>query len=461
MVEDSRTPVTGKVGLAKDWTQGSILKNLLTLSWPMIVSNSLNVMGPTVDMIWIGRLGASDIAAVGVSGLVVMLVNAIIMGLFTGYRSMVARKIGARDPAGAVNVARQAFALAVIYSIVLAVIGIVFAEQMLGLLGLSPDVIDLGAAYLRINFIGMAAMSFRSMADGTMQASGDTMTPMKISVIFRGVHIALCPFLIFGWGPFPELGITGAAYTGVISQSLGTIIGLWILMSGRSRLRLTFRGFRFDWPIVWQINRIGLPASIMSLQMQLGSLIVMRVVAPFGTLAVAAHTLAQRWDFLLFMPLMGLGMSAGVLVGQNLGAHKPERAEKNGWVALILSEGIMLLASVLLFVGVKWAVRMFSSDPALDEIAGTYLRIATAGYAVAAFSMVLQQCIAGAGDTVPPMIISLVSIWIIQVPLSFAFTNIDSLGFYGVRWAMVCSSVLGALAYFIYFRSGRWKRKRV
>jgi putative MATE family efflux protein len=460
MAEKQKTPL-GSKAFSKDFTQGSILRNLLTLSWPMIVSNSLNVLGPTVDMIWIGRLGASDIAAVGVAGLVVMLVNALIMGLFTGYRSMVARRIGSQDPEGAVNIARQAFVLAVIYSIILAAVGMVFAEPIMGLLGLQPDVIALGSSYLRINFVGMAAVSFRMMTDGTMQASGDTMTPMKISVIFRGMHLALCPFLIFGWGFFPELGIVGAAVTGVFSQSLGTAIGLWMLASGRSRLRLTFKGFRFDWPVILTINKIGLPASVMSLQMQLGSLAVMRVVTHFGTLAVAAHTLAQRWDMILMMPLMGLGMSAGVLVGQNLGALQPQRAEKNGWVAMALSEGLMLLFSLGMYLGVTGAVRVFSSDPALDEIAASYLRIATAGYLVVAFSMVLQQCIAGAGDTLPPMIISIINIWVIQVPLSFLLTSIDSIGFYGVRWAMVVSSTLGAIAYVIYYRSGRWKRRRV
>jgi putative MATE family efflux protein len=239
------------------------------------------------------------------------------------------------------------------------------------------------------------------------------------------------------------------------------VIGLWILMSGRSRLRLTFKGFQFHLPTMLTINKIGLPASIMSLQMQVGALALMRVVAPFGTLSVAAHSLAQRWDNLMYMPLMGLGISAGVLVGQNLGAHQPQRAEKNGWVALALAEGIMLLLALALFFGVKGAVRVFSSDPDLDSIAASYLRVAALGYTVIAISMVLQQCIAGAGDTLPPMIISIVSIWVIQVPLAMMLTKIDSVGFYGVRWAMVASSVLSALSYFVYYRWGPWKRKRV
>jgi putative MATE family efflux protein len=267
--------------------------------------------------------------------------------------------------------------------------------------------------------------------------------------------------MVFGLWIFPKLGVNGAAYTGVISQSLGTILGLWILMSGKSRLKLTLSGFRFDPATILRINRIGIPASVMALQMQFGQLILMHVVAPFGTLAVAAHTLGQRIDFLLFMPLMGLGMSSGVLVGQNLGARKPQRAERNGWIALALAETILGTAAILIFIFASGAVHIFSSDPALDSIASSYLRIACAAYAVAAFNMILQQCIAGAGDTVPPMIISIVSIWAIQIPLAFVLSQWDTLGFYGIRWAMVAGSVFGAIAYLIYFRKGLWKTKRV
>jgi putative MATE family efflux protein len=451
-----------KEGLAeRDWTQGSILKNLISLSWPMVVSNTLNVMGPTVDMIWIGRLGSDDIAAVGVAGLVVQLVNALIMGLFTGLRSMIARHVGADDRRGANHVAQQAFALAAFYAFTLAAIGFIFARPILSLLGLSPDVVDLGAPYLRIQFVAMAAMTFRTLSDGTMQASGDTMTPMKIAVVFRALHLALCPFLVFGLWIFPRLGVNGAALTGVISQSLGTLLGMWILMTGKSRLRLTLRGFRLDPSTIFRINRIGIPASVMSLQMQFGQLILMIVVAPFGTLAVAAHTLGQRIDFLLFMPLMGLGMSSGVLVGQNLGARQPQRAERNGWIALALAEAILGTAAILIFFFSTGVIHIFSSDPTLDGIASGYIRIACAAYAVAAFNMVLQQCIAGAGDTVPPMLISIFSIWFLQVPLAVVFSKWAGLGFYGVRWAMALGSGFGAVAYLIYFRQGRWKTKRV
>jgi putative MATE family efflux protein len=460
-MDETGTPAEQSPGIIRDWTQGSILRNLVSLSWPMIVANSLNVLGPTVDMIWVGRLGAADIAAVGIAGMVVMLANALLMGLFTGLRSMIARYVGARDPEGAIHVARQALIISTIVSILMAIIGIFVAEPMLKILGLDSELVILGAPYLRIQFIGMVAMSFRMMSDGTMQASGDTVTPMKLAVIFRALHLGLCPLLVFGVWIFPQMGINGAAITNVFSQSLGTVLGMSILVSGKSRLRLTFQGFRVDPHAIWSIIRIGVPASVMSLQMQIGQLALMRVVVPFGTAAVAAHTLGQRIDMVVFMPLMGLGISAGVLVGQNLGALQPLRAEKNGWVAVGLAQGLMVVWALILFFWAEGVVRIFSSDPSLEAIAGNYLRIAAVAYLVTSFYMILQQCIAGAGDTLPPMLISIVSIWILQIPLAYFLTRLDGLGVYGVRWAMVTGSVCGAIAYFVYFRCGRWKRKRV
>jgi putative MATE family efflux protein len=445
---------------ARDWTQGSILKNLLSLSWPMVVSNGLNVLGPTVDMIWLGKLGPDSMAAVGISGMVVMLVNALLMGIFTGLRSMVARFIGADDKEGAVHVAQQAFVIAGILGLIFALMGIWMDRWILGLLGVSSSVLEIGAAYMRINFIGMIAMSMRFTTDGIMQASGDTMNPMKLAIIFRVTHVILSPFLIFGWWIFPQLGATGAAVTGVFSQTVGTVLGLAMLMSGRSRLRISFDKFRFDLLVIWRLIKIGIPASVMGIQMQLGQLIMTTFVVQFGTAAVAAHSLCQRIDMLLAMPLMGIGASAGVLVGQNLGAHKPERAEKSGWTALAISEGILLVLGLLIMIFPVAVIHIFSTDPALDAIADTYVRIASLGYMIMAFSMVLQNCISGAGDTLPPMVIGLIIVWIIQIPLGWYLSH-TSLGVFGVRWAVVCGGFINMVAYTLYFRSGRWKNKRI
>ncbi len=453
----------GKRGAAfdKDWTKGGIFRNLWALSWPIIIGNGLNILGPTIDMIWVGRLGAASIAGVGIAGMVVMLLMMGRMGVNTGMRAMVARFVGTGDAEGANHVAQQAFAISGTYSIVMAAIGIFLAEPILSLFGVEADVVAEGVAYMRIMFVGSAAMSFRVMTQGIMQASGDVMTPMRISILFRFVHIALCPFLIFGWWIFPRLGVSGAAMTNIVSQSVGTALGLWILFTGRSRLRLSLRNFRLDPSTIWRIVKIGIPASIMGMQRSFGNLAVMWFMSPFGTLAVAAHTLGQRVERFLFMPGMGLGMGAGVLAGQNLGAQQPERAEKGGWLAAGLVAGFMLIASVAILLWAESIIRIFSPEPDLAEIASTFLRVAVAGYLMMGFNAVFRHCLSGAGDTLSPMVISILMIWVVQMPLAVLLPRVTNLGVYGVRWAIVAGMITGAVAYIIYFRLGRWKRKRV
>ena len=446
---------------ARDWTKGSIIGNLLSLSWPIMVSQSLNMVGPTIDMIWVGKLGAATIAGVGVGGMAVMLVNSIMMGLIVGLRAIIARFVGAGDARGANHVARQAFAISTIFSIVMASIGIFFAEPILIMFGLEADVVAEGAIYMRIMFVGSVAMSFRMVAEGIMQSSGDTVTPMKIAIVFRFLHVVLCPFLVFGWWIFPRLGVSGAALTNVISQSLGVTLGLWVLFSGRTRLRLNLSNFRLDPNIIWRVVRIGIPASIMGMQRNLGHLVLMWFMVPFGTLAVAAHTLCQRIDMILVMIGIGLGNGAGVLVGQNLGARQPERAARSGWLAASVVEGFMVIGALAILLWAESIIRIFNTEPALVELASTFLRIAAVGYLMLGFGVTLSHCISGAGDTVPPMLATLLTIWVVQMPLAFLLPQVTDLGIYGVRWAMVVGMAVGAVAYTTYFRLGRWKSKKV
>ena len=445
----------------RDWTKGSIIRNLWLLSWPMIVSSSLNMLGPTIDMIWVGKLGSASIAGVGVAGMAVMLVNSAMMGLNMGLRAMVARSIGAGDVRGANHVTQQAFVLSAGYSIVVAVIGILFAEPILILLGVEADVVAEGAVYLRIHFVGSAAMSFRMVTEGAMQASGDSVTPMKIGIIFRILHVALCPFLIFGWWIFPYMGVSGAAMTNVISQSLGTVAGLWILFTGRSRLRLTLRNFRLDLNIIWRIVRIGLPASVAGMERSIVNLMMMWFIVPFGTLAVAAHTLMQRIEMILLMTGMGLGQGAGVLAGQNVGAGQPERAERTAWLASGLVTAIMVVGSAVVLLWPASIIGIFNTEPGLVEITTVFLKIQIAGFLVLGVTAVLTECLNGVGDTMIPMLATLVTMWGVQLPMAYFLSRLTTLGVYGVRWSMVIALAMRAVTYVIYFWLGRWKRKRV
>ncbi len=445
----------------KDWTKGPVIGNLLLLSWPMVLMESLWVVSQIVDLIWVGRLGPSSIAGVGVANIVLMMVWAVDMGLLTGVRAMIARNIGAGDLPGANHIAGQALILSATWGMLVTLAGSLLAGAILRLFGVNAEVTAEGMAYLRIMFAGWLGMELLIMSLYVIQSSGDTITPMIIEALIRAVHLGLCPFLVLGWWLFPHLGVSGAALSNVISQALGAGIALWVLFRGRTRLRLTLRVFRLAPAIIWRILKISVPALVMSLQGALGSIIVMRFIAPFGTLAVAAHSLAARMEMFVFVPAMGLGTGAGVLVGQNLGAGQPERATKSAWLAVSFVEAFMVACSTVILLWAENIIAIFTTEPALIELGGTFLRIATASYLVMAFSSVLQNCIAGAGDTLPNMVVSITAVWAVQLPLAFFLPRVGNLGIYGVRWAMVANTFTGAIAYTTYFVLGRWKTKKV
>jgi putative MATE family efflux protein len=448
-------------GLTKDWTKGSILGNLLLLSWPMMMMEALYVMSQIVDMIWIGGLGPSAIAGVGVANTVLLLVMSMDFGLIVGVRAMVARHVGAGDIAGANYIAGQAFVLIVIWGALIMGTGILLAEPIIRMFGVEPQVVREGTAYLRIMFAGWVALEILVMGLYVIQSSGDTMTPLKIEFSIRVLHVTLCPFLVKGLWVFPQLGVRGAALSNVVSQTLGAGIGLWLLFRGYTKLRLTLRDFRFSFHITWRILKIGVPALIMTLQRSLGDLVLTRLIVPFGTLAVAAHSLASRVDMFLFMPGSGLGSGAGVLVGQNLGAHQPGRAERGAWLAVGFVEAFMVACSIVILLGSEAIMSIFTNEASLIHLGSIFLRIATASYLILAFVLVLQSCIAGAGDTVPNMIINIGMIWAVQSPLAFFLPRVTDLGVFGVRWAIVASTFAGTIAYMTYFRLGRWKVKKV
>ncbi|HEX9897420.1 MAG TPA: MATE family efflux transporter, partial [Dehalococcoidales bacterium] len=298
--------------------------------------------------------------------------------------------------------------------------------------------------------------------NGIMQASGDTVTPMKLIIAGRLFHVVLCPFLIFGWWIFPRLEVNGAAITNIIQYALISAgIGLWILFSGRSRIKPTMKGFHFDGKILWRMFKIGLPSSITGMERNFASLVMVSLISPFSTVAVAAHSLLNRIDPFLHMPAQGFGQAAGVLAGQNLGARLPERAEKTGWIAAFIFTAAMVFASLLVIFIPGPIVRIFNSDTDLVSLAIVFLRIEIVNYMAFGFVTVLMNCLNGCGDTWIPMITNLVSIWVVQVPLAFFLSKQTSLGVYGVRWAMAIAIVIRAVVYVTYWKIGKWKLRKV
>ena len=445
----------------RDWTKGGIIQNVWLLSWPMLVTETIAMGSLTLDMIWVGKLGAAPIAGMGVASILVLLVATTKIGLLQGVRAIVARFIGAGDAASANHVARQGIVISAIYAAVMTATGVFFAEPILRLFGLEADVVAEGVLFMRVMFAGMTFQAFLMLAYNIMQAIGDTVTPMRISLFARSVHILICPFLVFGWWVFPQLGVCGAAASNVTAWGLMMCISWWVLFTGRTRLRLTLKNFRLAPDVIWRILKVGIPASIMGAQRAIGNLALAWFMVPFGTLAVAAHSLAQRLEVLLFVPSFTLGRGAGVLVGQNLGARQPGRAERSGWLATGFVQVIMLVASVAILLWAENIIRLFNTEPDLVQLASIFLRIAAAGYILMGFVFVLQESIAGAGDTLPVMLIIIAMVWLVQIPLAFLLPRVTELGVYGVRWAIVAGLGAGALANITYFRLGRWQHKRV
>jgi putative MATE family efflux protein len=427
----------------------------------MVVMEALYMVGQIVDMIWVGKLGPSSIAGVGIANICVLVVMSMDIGLIIGVRAMIARYVGVGDIWGANTIAGQAIILGATWGIVVAVIGILVVKPILGIFGAEAEVITAGIVYLRILFAGWVAMGILVMGLYAVQASGDTMKPMIIEACIRSIHLALCPFLVLGWWIFPHLGVTGAALSNVISHSLGALIVVSLLFSGRTRLKLALKDFHPVPNIIWRILKIGIPALVLHMQKSLGDLVLLWIIIPFGTLAVAAHSLVLRVEMFFIAVGIGLGGGSGVLVGQNLGADQPRRAEKSGWLAVGLMEAFMIAFSGVILLRAENIVGIFTAEPDLVALGSIFLRIATAGYLLFGFVLVFQDCIAGAGDTLPTMIVSIAMIWVIQLPLAFFLPGVANLGVFGVRWAIVVSIFSGAIFYVIYFMLGRWKAKKV
>ncbi len=445
----------------RDWTQGPILKNLLLLSWPMMVMEAAYMVSQIFDMVWVGRSGSASLAAITIGGMIVMLLSTVDMGLISGARAMISRFMGAGDHDGARKVVAQIYILAVCWGALVTVAGYFTAPYMMNIFGVAPDVAEEGTRYLRVLFCGWLSLEVLVMGLYSIQSTGDSLNPMIVEIGIRTVHCILCPFLVLGLWIFPQMGIAGAALSNVISQLLGAIILLWFLFSGHTRLKLALKDFRFVPDITRRILKIGLPSLLSMIQSNFSMFVFTWIIVPFGTAAVAANGLVGNVHSFIITPNMGMGGAVAVLVGQNLGAKKPERAVKSTWLGAAVLEGFLILCSIIVLVFAEKIVGVFSTDPVVLEIGAAFLRITTAAYLVMGINSALMSCISGAGDTLPNMIINIGMIWILQIPLSYLLANYTSLDVYGIRWALVIAAFAGSIAYFAYFKFGRWKQKKV
>ena len=443
-----------------DLTQGSLLRHLLRLAGPIIFSYILQDAFNIIDMIFVGRLGPGAIAAVGVSGNLLRLIGVFSLGISTGAGIMVAQYLGARNLAQAEHIAMQAILLAVCFSIGVTLIGYPLAEQgLLAVRMVDPEVLRLGTTYMHIVLVGISTM-FLSMTLGSIfRAGGDAVTPMVVLVFSTLINITLDPLLIFGLWGFPKLGVAGSAYATLIGRGAGVIVLLYLCWSGRAPVSLRRVPFQADLVEMVDILRLGIFSSMQGFWRHLSRLGFLWVIGPYGKTVVAAYTICMRLRILVMNPGFGIANSVAPLVGQNLGANQIERAEKSASVANILGAAIMAVIGAVFLIFPQTFIRIFSPDANVIEIGAVYLRFLSPTFGFIAFSLVLGKALNGAGDTLSPMIITLVSQLVIGLGLVILLSYF--IGLNGVWLGIAVSNIVQGVAMWAWYHTGRWKRIKV
>ena len=444
--------------MSKDLTQGSVPRNLWFLAWPQIAESFLSVVDQLADLIWAGRIGFQAIAGLGVAQTFLMMLMTARMGLDAGMRSMISRAVGAREIGYANHVMLQAITLTTGYSIVLVTLGLILTDPLLRLMGLSDEVVAQAGGYMRFQFFAMSMMGLQRLTAGALQASGDAVTPLKAASVSRVGHLILSPFLIFGWWLFPSLDLAGAGAANLIAQTVGAGMNLSALLRGTSRLKLTLSGYYVDFQLIWRLLKIGVPASVTGAQRAISQLIVVFLVVPFGDGALAAFALSRRAENTVNHASRGLGRAAGALAGQNLGVGYTERAKQSLLWALAYAGVASLLVAAVFLIFPEDIAAFFNSDSEFVSQATIWLQILAVGYFSMNAVQVFTQGLNTTGATFAPMVIMLATMWLIEIPLAFALSQLTSLQEFGVAWAIVIGMTVRALAFTVYFMRGKWLR---
>jgi putative MATE family efflux protein len=442
----------------QDLTKGPILLKIISLAGPLMVIAILHTSQSLIDMFWVGKLGAASIAAVAISGTIIMVLFTIVAGVSTGTLALVARYVGAKDRGQADAVATQSISLAMIMATLAIIIGLVFTKKLFLLLGASGEVLEAGIGYLKILLLGGVTMFLLFLGNAILQGAGDTVTPMKLMVLANIINIILDPIFIFGLGPLPRMNTSGAAVATVISQAIAAFLVIWMLSNGHCRVKIHFNQLKIKLGIIKAILKIGLPSSLQLFFRSLMGIVLIGIVAKFGTFAVAAYGVGMRLQMVVLMPAFALGSAAATMMGQNLGSRQIERAKKSAWVATISDMIIMSFIAIVFFSAAYQIMAVFNRDPKVVLLGVQFLRITTPFYIFIALGLVLNRALAGAGDTLVPMIMTLLALWGFQIPMAILLSK-TNLGVVGVWWAIALAPVLNALLILGWFEIGRWKKK--
>ena len=444
-----------------DYTAGPIGRALMLLAVPMVLEVVLESVFAVVNVFWVGRLGPGAVATVGLTEAMFSCIYALGMGLGIGATAMVARRIGEKNPEGAARAAAQAIALGVLMAIPIAVVGGVFAPDLLRLMGADTAVVAQGAGFTRIMFAGNIVVLLLFLINAIFRGAGDAAIAMRSLWVANLCNLILDPLLIFGIGPFPELGLTGAAVATTIGRGIGVAYQFYRLTERNNRFAIRRSHLRLDPPLLGAMLRLSSTGMFQILIGTTSWIGLIRVISTFGSVALAGYTVTMRIVIFAILPAWGMSNAAATMVGQALGARKPERAEQAVWRAGLYNLAFLGSLGLLFVVAAPWLVNAFTPDPEVRHIATLGLRIIAAGFPFYAYGMVLTSSFNGAGDTWTPTWLNLCCFWLWEVPLAWVLSKHFGWGPTGVFLSVAVAFSTLALASAVLFRKGRWKTRRL
>jgi len=414
-----------------------------------------------VDIFFVGKLGASAVAIVGLTESMMALIYAVAIGLSIGATATVARRIGEKDAKGAAKSAAHVIYLGVIVSLVMSAVGIVFAPTFLRLLGGSPQVVEQGVTFTRVMLGGNAVVVFLFLLNAIFRGAGDAAIAMRVLWLANILNMILAPCFIFGVGFFPELGVTGAAVGTTIGRGCGVLFAAWYLFRPGGRIHVDRESWRLDVGLLWKIVKLSSTAILQFLIATASWSALVIIIAGFGEEAIAGYVTALRVVMFALLPSVGLSNAAATLVGQNLGAGKPERAEKSVWKAAYLNAVFLGVAGLIFLIFSNAIIGFFTADPKVLAYGTEALHIIAYGFVFYGFGMVLGTAFNGAGDTWTPTCLNLFIFWLFEIPLAYLLAYRFGFGASGVFWAITIAFSLFAIIAALLFRRGKWKLKTV
>lgn len=448
-------------GSHQDYTTGSLNRSILLLAIPMVLEMVLESLFAVVDVFWVSRLGPNAIATVGLTESVLTLVFAVGLGLSMSTTAMVARRIGEKDADGAAISAVQAIILGLVASALLGLPFFFLAPKLLALMGATPAIVSIGTGYTRIALGGSGVVLMLFLNNAIFRGTGDAAIAMRLLWVSNILNLVLDPCLIFGLGPFPRMGVTGAALATFTGRGIGVLYQFYRLFRGTERLCILASHLRLNVTVLWRLVKVSFTGILQFLIGQASWILLVRIVSLFGASALAAYTIAIRIVIFAILPSWGLSNAAATLVGQNLGAGHPDRARNAVWRTGLWN--MIFLGSVgLVFIAfAPFIIRLFSSDPEVLRTAIPCLRIFSCGNIAFAYGMVLMQAFNGSGDTLTPTYVNFFGFWLLEIPLAWALAMHTPLQVNGIFASVVVAQSVIVLITLYLFRKGNWAKQRI